>query len=147
MFLSGTLAGSTRELVATSCSSSCSKNALLLFVSSRERSMYSDLTWSPDLMNSSDYVCLPANGASGGIIIAWSRTLWSATTQTCHQHPCRRPSLYADDLVILVAPVTDDLTCLQQILQLFTGASGLVTNIDKCVAMPIQCTDEMVNLV
>lgn len=55
-----------------------------------------------------------------------------------------RASLYADDLVVLVAPVYGDLDCLHQILQLFAGASGLVTNIDKCVATPIRCSEEMV---
>lgn len=58
-----------------------------------------------------------------------------------------RASLYADDLVLLVAPNTIDLQCVTQILQLFAGASGLVTNVDKCVATPIQCTDEMMAFV
>jgi hypothetical protein len=40
-------------------------------------------------------------------------------------------SLYADDLVVLVAPNANDLHCLLQILDLFAGASGLVTNVDK----------------
>jgi len=56
-----------------------------------------------------------------------------------------RASLYADDLVVLIAPLVDDLSCLRQILLLFAGASGLVTNEDKCVATPIRCTDEMIN--
>jgi len=43
-----------------------------------------------------------------------------------------RASLYAVDLVILVAPSHNDRNCVQQILHLFAGASGLVTNIDKC---------------
>lgn len=47
-----------------------------------------------------------------------------------------RASLYADDLVVLVIPEPEDLNCLQQVLQLFAGASGLVTNIDKCVVTP-----------
>jgi hypothetical protein len=32
----------------------------------------------------------------------------------------------------------------QQILHLFVGAFGLVTNIDKCITTPIHCTDDMV---
>lgn len=55
-----------------------------------------------------------------------------------------RASLYADVVVILVAPSHGDLNCVQQILHLFAGASGLVANIDKCVATPIHCTEEMV---
>jgi hypothetical protein len=55
-----------------------------------------------------------------------------------------RASLYVDDLVLLLTPRSEDLHCLRRILQLFAGASGLVTNIEKCVATPICCTDEMV---
>jgi hypothetical protein len=36
-------------------------------------------------------------------------------------------SLYADDLVVLLAPTTEDLNCLSEVLHLFAGASGLVT--------------------
>ena len=43
-----------------------------------------------------------------------------------------RASLYADDLVVFVTPAAEDLTCLQQILLLFAGASRLIANIDKC---------------
>lgn len=56
-------------------------------------------------------------------------------------------SLYADDLVVLVAPTENDLRCIKEILDLFAGASGLVTNIDKCVVAPIRCTDEMLAVV
>jgi hypothetical protein len=55
-----------------------------------------------------------------------------------------RASLYADDLVILIAPMAHDLNCVQQILTLFAGSSGLVTNIEKCVASPIRCTGETI---
>jgi hypothetical protein len=58
-----------------------------------------------------------------------------------------RASLYADDLVVLLAPLESDLECLHQILQLFAGASGLVTNVDKCIAMPIRCSNDMVTIV
>jgi hypothetical protein len=34
-----------------------------------------------------------------------------------------------------------------QILQLFAGASGLVTNVDKCVATPIRCSEEVMQAV
>ena len=52
-----------------------------------------------------------------------------------------RASLYADDLGVLLSPKVENLNCLHQILQLFAGASGLMTNVDKCVATPIRCTD------
>jgi hypothetical protein len=63
-----------------------------------------------------------------------------ALTPLPSQAIAHRASLYADDLVLLVAPNTNDLQCVLQILQLFAGASGLVTNVDKCVAMPIRCS-------
>lgn len=55
-----------------------------------------------------------------------------------------RASLYADDLVMLVAPKPQDLDCLRRILMLFAGASGLVTNVEKCVMSPIRCDDAVV---
>jgi hypothetical protein len=55
-----------------------------------------------------------------------------------------RASLYADDLVILVALTQIDLQCMRQILDLFAGASRLLTNVDKCVMSPIRCTNTMV---
>jgi hypothetical protein len=42
------------------------------------------------------------------------------------------------------SPEHSDLSCLHQILQLFAGASGLVTNVDKCVVTLIRCNEEMV---
>lgn len=55
-----------------------------------------------------------------------------------------RASLYADDLVILVAPITNDMHCLNEILNLFAGASGLLTNFDKCIITPVRCDKAMV---
>jgi len=55
-----------------------------------------------------------------------------------------RASLYADDLVVLVTPQQEDFNCLKQILDLFAGASGLITNVEKCLATTIRCSDEMV---
>jgi len=56
-----------------------------------------------------------------------------------------RASLYADDLVVLLAPTVPDLRCFRQILMLFAGASGLVTNMEKCALTPIQCSEEMIH--
>ena len=58
-----------------------------------------------------------------------------------------RASLYADDLVILLAPNADDLNCLTQILQLFAGALGLVSNPKKCIATPICCDNETITTI
>lgn len=57
-----------------------------------------------------------------------------------------RASFYVDDLVFFVAPEPNDLNCLQQILQLFARASGLVTNVDKYVLTPIRCTEDMIQV-
>jgi hypothetical protein len=53
-----------------------------------------------------------------------------------------RASLYADDLVVFLAPTIRDLRCLRAVLDCFAGASGLVTNVDKCLATPIRCSKE-----
>jgi len=60
---------------------------------------------------------------------------------------CNRASLYADDVVLLVAPTQTDLACVQQVMLLFAGASGLITNINKCVVSPISCSEDQVAIV
>lgn len=56
-----------------------------------------------------------------------------------------RASVYADDLVIFLSPSTQDFTNIRHILDLFVGAFGLATNVDKCVITPIHCSDEQVD--
>ncbi|XP_066344119.1 uncharacterized protein [Miscanthus floridulus] len=58
-----------------------------------------------------------------------------------------RASVYADDLVVFLAPTPQDFSCIREILQLFAGASGLQTNLDKCQVTPIRCSDEDVAVV
>lgn len=53
-------------------------------------------------------------------------------------------SVYAGDLVMFLAPTTRDLVCVRQILDLFTGASGLSMNLDKCAITLICCTHDMI---
>jgi hypothetical protein len=53
-----------------------------------------------------------------------------------------RASVYADNLVIFLAPTTQDFHCIHEILQLFAGASGLQTNLDKCQVTPIHCSED-----
>jgi hypothetical protein len=55
-------------------------------------------------------------------------------------------SLYVDDLVISITPMEVDIALLCAILQTFTGASGLQTNVSKCQATPIRCTVEQIAL-
>lgn len=52
--------------------------------------------------------------------------------------------VYADDLVVFLAPTTQDFRCIREILQLFAGTSGLQTNLDKCQVTPIRCSDNEV---
>jgi hypothetical protein len=54
-------------------------------------------------------------------------------------------SFYADDLMLFLAPTARDFGCVRQILDLFAGASGLSTNLDKCAITPIRCTQDMVH--
>ena len=49
-----------------------------------------------------------------------------------------RASFYADDLVIFLSPNVNDFNNMRRILDLFAGASGLITNVEKCVATPIR---------
>jgi hypothetical protein len=58
-----------------------------------------------------------------------------------------RASIYADDLVIFLAPNTVDFSCVAQLLELFAGASGLATNVDKCAISPIRCSQEEIDAV
>ena len=62
-------------------------------------------------------------------------------------HFGHRMSLYADDLVLFLVPKQEDFSCIHAILDLFAGASGLLTNVDKCLISPIQCAWEDVALV
>ena len=62
-------------------------------------------------------------------------------------HFGHRMSLYADDLVLFLIPKQEDFSCFCAILDLFAGASGLLTNVDKCLISPIQCAQEDVALV
>jgi ketosteroid isomerase-like protein len=58
-----------------------------------------------------------------------------------------RVSLYADDLVVFVAPVHQDIHLVRAILEAFVGASGLHTNIHKCQITPIRCSADQIELV
>ena len=52
-----------------------------------------------------------------------------------------RASVYADDLVTFLRPLPNDFICIRQLLQLFAGASGLDTNVDKCLITPMLSCD------
>ena len=50
-----------------------------------------------------------------------------------------RLSLYADDAVIFINPVREEVRALFSILELFGAATGLRLNIEKCTVAPIRC--------
>ena len=56
-------------------------------------------------------------------------------------------SLYADDVVMFITPEVNDIVAIKTILQIFGDASGLYTNLAKCVANPIACSQEELQLV
>lgn len=62
-------------------------------------------------------------------------------------HFGHRMSLYADNLVLFLLPKQEDFICIRAILDLFAGASGLLTNVDKCLISPICCTKAKIALV
>ena len=53
-----------------------------------------------------------------------------------------RISLYADDVVIFLQPLSSDIRAILDILQLFGEASGLKTNVQKSTVVPIHCLEE-----
>ncbi|XP_066342178.1 uncharacterized protein [Miscanthus floridulus] len=58
-----------------------------------------------------------------------------------------RCSLYADDVVLFLAPVERDLQVLKGALELFGKASGLFCNLDKSVATPIVFSDQQMHMI
>ena len=62
-------------------------------------------------------------------------------------HFGHRMSLYADDLVLFLLPKQEDFICIRAILDLFVGASGLLTNVEKCLISPIRYTEDEITLV
>lgn len=53
-----------------------------------------------------------------------------------------RVSIYADDAVIFVRPVSSDLAVISEILGLFADSSGLRINLQKSSVTPISCSDD-----
>jgi len=58
-----------------------------------------------------------------------------------------RASVYADDLVVFLALTPQDFACIRHILELFTGAFGLSTNLEKCAITPIRCSVEEISAI
>jgi hypothetical protein len=54
---------------------------------------------------------------------------------------CFRASLYADDAVVFINPITGEIVFLLYLLHSFGSASELQNNIDKCSIAPIRCED------
>ena len=59
----------------------------------------------------------------------------------------QRLSLYADDVALFIRSEEDDLQITKNILQVFEKASGLRTNLQKSCVIPIQCDDEIAEVV
>ena len=57
--------------------------------------------------------------------------------------PGARVSLYVDDLVSFVVPLERDLLTIKGALSIFGLALGLFSNLDKRVATPIHCSQDM----
>jgi hypothetical protein len=53
-----------------------------------------------------------------------------------------RVSLYADDMMLFVAPRQQDLNLVRSILLAFEGVSGLGCNMAKCQMAPLCCPEE-----
>jgi hypothetical protein len=70
---------------------------------------------------------------------SWSLLLPLVTKPVPHQ-----ASIYADDLVMFVAPRPHDIKVTQALLSLFESVSGLGCNVVKCQLVPIRCMEEQV---
>jgi hypothetical protein len=55
-----------------------------------------------------------------------------------------RISIYADDVVMFVKPIVEDLNCVKMILNYLGLASGLVCNMNKNCTIPIRCSEQVV---
>jgi hypothetical protein len=55
------------------------------------------------------------------------------------RRPVMRTSLYADDAAIFLEPLKEDIHNLSSILDHFGEVSGLVTNFQKSMVIPIRC--------
>lgn len=58
-----------------------------------------------------------------------------------------RLSLYADDAVVFIAPVSSDLLAINEFFQLFGEALGLQTNMAKSSFLPIRCNQQQTQLI
>jgi mannosylglycoprotein endo-beta-mannosidase len=58
-----------------------------------------------------------------------------------------RISLYADDATVFLKPVREDIQVVAQILEVFDGASGLITNCAKCAVYPKHCDNITLEMV
>jgi hypothetical protein len=72
--------------------------------------------------------------------------VWSLFKPLGARGICHRASLYADDLVVFVAPETRDLHLLHGILFVFEEAFGLACNIGKCQMTPIGCSEDQLSV-
>jgi hypothetical protein len=52
-----------------------------------------------------------------------------------------RTSLYADDAVIFMAPIKEDIDALSRILHGFGQVTGLIANVQKSSVVPIRCSE------
>lgn len=71
---------------------------------------------------------------NGIICVAERRNLFYPLETLAIRH---RVSLYADDVIIFILRVEQDVRLIKTILQCFEAATGLATNLNKCTMMPI----------
>lgn len=57
------------------------------------------------------------------------------------RHAKLRLSLYADDTVIFINPIQDEVRAVLTILEQFGSTTGLRLNLRKCMVAPIRCSE------
>jgi hypothetical protein len=70
---------------------------------------------------------------------------FSSTAPYCfYQQAWHHISFYADDVVLFLHPLRQDLLLVSQLLHIFGQSRGLKTNISKSSVTPIQCGEELI---
>ena len=62
-------------------------------------------------------------------------------SRICRNPSRLRTSLYADDAVLFIKPIKEDINTLARLLEFFGEVIGLQCNLQKSTVVPIRCTD------
>jgi hypothetical protein len=84
---------------------------------------------------------IAADRQDASAAIAW------ATGPISSRRLQHRVSLYPDDVVLFIHPMTEDINMVSDILHLFGEASGLYNNKQKSCVYPIRCHEDNLEVI